>query len=366
MKSFRKVLLLAACLFFFSFLYGQQLRPGFDKEEYKELMYVSARTCGLSPDYYANLPEPQEYKMVYQSAVTGLDNRWDLWSSNKPLAVISIRGTTDKAESWLSNFYAAMVPAKGVLQLNNQEKFEYELSSHPKAAVHVGWLLGMAYLSKDILPKIDSSYQAGTREFYLVGHSQGGAITFLLTAYLYRLQKAGKLPADIRFKTYCSAGPKPGNLYFAYEYEAMTQQGWAYNVVNSADWVPETPISIQTLNDFNPTNPFADAGKVIKKQKFPQRLVLKHVYKKLNKPTWKAQRNYEKYLGKMTSKLVKNNLTEFVPPVYYKSNSYVRTGTTIVLYADDLYYQTYPDDPKKIFNHHFHHPYLLLLERLEK
>jgi hypothetical protein len=51
------------------------------------------------------------------------------------------------------------------------------------------------------------------------------AISYLLTAYLYHLQKSGRLQADIRFKTYASAGPKPGNLYFAYQYEAMTKGG---------------------------------------------------------------------------------------------------------------------------------------------
>jgi len=49
----------------------------------------------------------------------------------------------------------------------------------------VGWLLSTAYLSKDILPKIDSMYKSGIKDFILMGHSQGGAINFLLTAHLY-------------------------------------------------------------------------------------------------------------------------------------------------------------------------------------
>ena len=342
--------------------YSQLLKPGFDPKEYKELIYISARTTA-NAKYYNQFPEPASFNMVYQSPTMGVDNLWDLWTNKQSQAVISIRGTTGKPESWMANFYAAMVPAKGELILSPTDTFHYALATDPKAAVHVGWLLCTAYLSKDIVPKIDSCYKKGTREFLIMGHSQGGAISFLLTAYLYSLQKQGKLPSDIRFKTYCSAGPKPGNLYFAYEYEAMTQGGWAYNVVNSADWVPETPISIQTLNDFSTTNPFKHAKKFIKKQKFPQNLVLSHVFNKLDKPTRNAQKNYQKFLGKLASKLIQKNLKEFQTPQFYSSNDYVRTGNTIVLLATEEYYKVYPDNDTALFIHHTHQPYLYLLDR---
>lgn len=361
MKTTAKILFLLS----FSTLVanGQQLKPGFDKNEYKELMFISARTTA-EESYYKDFPEPSEFKMIYQSKPIGLDNLWDFWTNDKNVAVISIRGTTEKPESWLANFYAAMVPAKGELKLNDNEVFKYQLATNPKAAVHVGWLLSMAYLSKEIVPKINEQYAKGTKEFLIMGHSQGGAISFLLTSYLYNLQQFEQLPKDIRFKTYCSAGPKPGNLYYAYEYEAMTQGGWAYNVVNSADWVPEMPISIQTLNDFNNVNPFTNAKVLIKKQKFPSNIVLKRIYNQLDKPTKKAQSNYEKYLGDMTSKIIKQNINEFDPPLYYSSNHYVRTGATIVLIPNDEYFKQFPDDPTKLFPHHFHAQYLLLLDQL--
>lgn len=358
------------CTLFFALLlsntsFGQSLKPGFNKEEYKELMYISARTGASTPAYYAAIPEPKNFRMVYRSQVMGMDNLWDLWTNNNTIAVLSLRGTTAKPESWVSNFYAAMVPAKGELKLSKDEVFKYELATGPRAAVHVGWLLSLAYLSKDILPKIDSSYKAGIREILIMGHSQGGAIAFLLTSHLYNLQKQKLIPSDIRFKTYCSAGPKPGNLYYAYEYEAMTQNGWAYNVVNSADWVPETPISIQTINDFNNTNPFVEAKPIIKKQKFIQRIVMMHVFNKLNNSTKRAQKIYEKYLGKTTAKIVQKSLKDFTPPDYYGSNDYVRTGTTIVLLADSDYYKLFPDNPKTLFVHHFHKAYLNLLDKLD-
>jgi pimeloyl-ACP methyl ester carboxylesterase len=354
-------LFLAAFIFGLSG-YSQNLKPGFDKAEYGELMKISARSTAEA-SYHNQFPPPERFNMQYQSKVIGLDNKWDLWTDNRGTAAISIRGTTANPESWLSNFYAAMVSAKGQLQLSGQETFPYELATHPKAAVHVGWLLGMAFLATDILPRIDSCYKKGIKDILIIGHSQGGAIAFLFTAHLYHLQKQNRLPADIRFKTYCSAGPKPGNLYFAYEYEAQTQAGWAFNVVNSADWVPETPVSIQTTDDFNTTNPFLNAKSAIKKQKFPQNLILSKVYKRLDKPTRKAQRAYQKYLGNLTSRLIRKNLSSFQPPAYYPSNDYVRTGTTIVLLAEEAYYERFPDNKDTPFVHHFHEAYLYLIEQ---
>ncbi len=179
------------------------------------------------------------------------------------------------------------------------------------------------------------------------------------------MQKQGKLPEDIRFKTYCTAAPKPGNLYFAYTYEALTQEGWAYNVVNTADWVPEVPFSVQTIYDFNTVNPFSGAKKLIKKQKGGKKLLLKHVYKQLSKHPLKAQRKYEKFLGHYLYKGIKKQLPDLEEPVYVHTNNYVRTGHTIVLQADDAYFAKFPDKKEKVFCHHFFYQYYYLLEKLK-
>lgn len=340
----------------------QHLEPGFDKNEYLDLLKITAQVGDSS--YIATIKVPEAYDLAYRSPVFGLDNRWDLYIKGSDLAIISLRGTTQKSESWLANFYAAMVPAKGELKLSEEDTFSYNLATNPKAAVHVGWLISTAFLSNDILPKIDSIYCNGIKNIIITGHSQGGAIAYLLTAHFYSLQQQNLLPSDIRFKTYCSAGPKPGNLYFAYDYETKTQNGWAYNVVNSADWVPEVPISIQTVEDFNQVNPFTNARSTIKKQKFLTRLVMNHAFNKLYKPTKRAQKNYQKILGETTSKSVKKFVPGFQPPEYYESNHYVRTGTTIVLEADEAYYKLYPNDDQKPFIHHLHPPYIYLAEKL--
>lgn len=358
MKKLPITILLA---FAFCQVYSQSFTPGFNKEEYKQLMLISARTAGEK--YAQQFDAPTNYKMIYRSDTIGLDNLWDFWTANNSTAVISIRGTTPDAVSWLANFYAAMVPAKGKLKINDTTTFHYQLAANPKAAVHVGWLLSTAYLSKDMLPKIKAAYSKGTKSFYIIGHSQGGAIAYLLTAYLINLRLTGELPADLKIKTYCSAAPKPGNLYFAYEYEAMTQ-GWAYNVVNAADWVPEVPFSIQTTGDFNTINPFTNVNAIIKKQKFPNNLIMKYAYNRLDKPTKKAQRNFQKYLGGFASKAVGKTLPGFSAPDYYSSNHYVRTGATVVLLPDDEYYKKYPDTSSNVFIHHLHAAYLMLLDKL--
>ncbi|WP_338874794.1 lipase family protein [Spirosoma sp. SC4-14] len=344
-------------------IYGQKLKPGFDKAEYIELMSVFARQVDtLPPD--SPIPKPKRFAFAYRSPVVGLDNRWDLWTSPDSLAVICIRGTTLEATGWLENFYAAMVPAKGHLTLSNNYQFDYQLAEHPQAAVHVGWLIGTAFLAQTILPKIDSCVRAGISDFYIMGHSQGGAISYLVTSHLRQLQQQGRIPSRIHFKTYCSAAPKPGNLYYAYTYEAMTFGGWSFTVVNSADWVPETPISIQTLDDFNTTNPFANIPALAKKQKFPKNLALRYVYNKLSKPAKKARKYYLKYLGDFAGRYVKTNLKEYVPPTFYQSSDYVRTGTFVTLLADADYFRKYPDNPKTIFVHHLLLPYLDLAAKL--
>src|SRR5690554_2410466 len=203
---------------------AQNLKPGFDKEEYRELISIATRSSE-SAEKVKLIPAPQHSKLIYESKSIGLDNLWELWIKDESTAVLCTRGTTLTGESWLANLYAAMAPAKGELKIDSNESFKYELSSDPNAAIHIGYLLSTAFISKDMIPKIDSCYKAGIKNFIIMGHSQGGAISYLLTAYLYNLQDQGDLPSDIRFKTYCSAAPKPGNLYFAYSYENRTRDG---------------------------------------------------------------------------------------------------------------------------------------------
>lgn len=342
---------------------AQRLQPGYDVNELSELLCVSVRT-GAEAHYYSDsnyVAPPTRFQRAYRSAEMGFRNLWELWVSPNKQAVISIRGTIAQKESWLANFYAAMVPAKGKLLLPDNSEFNYQLATDEKAAVHVGWLISTAYLLKEIMPQIDSCYKAGIKDFYITGHSQGGAISYLVAAYLQQQKLNNSLPPDILFKTYCTAAPKPGNLYFAYDYEVNSFPGFGFNVVNTTDWVPEVPLSIQTIKDYNTINPFTNAKSMIRKQKFPKNLVLKHVYNRLSKPAIKAQRAYEKYLGKMLQKEINGLLKGIEVPEFYSSNHYVRTGITIALQPTNDYYQHYKQEADNAFINHMHHPYIYLV-----
>ena len=83
----------------------------------------------------------------------------------------------------------------------------------------------------------------------------------------------------------------------------------------------------------------------------------------VKKPSEKAQRNYEKYLGRFAGKIVSKNLPEYQSPAFYKSSNYVRTGPTVVLLADDAYYKQFEDSDQNVFIHHGLQPYLHLLEQ---
>jgi len=353
------LLLLFLCVI--SLTTNAQLKPGFDIQEYLELLRISRQQVDtLKGDL---TPMPQQYKRIYRSAVGPLNNRWEMWISNKT-AVISIRGTTDTATSWLENFYAAMVPATGELHINDKSNFDYHLAENPRAAVHTGWLLGMANVAESAVPQIRKLVsQQGIKNFIIMGHSQGAAIAYLLRSHFAWLEKQGEIPHDLIFKVYASAPPKPGNTYYAYDFDYLTRGGWCLSVINAADWVPETPFSIQTVNDYNALNPFNKIDESIKGQNFFVKLYIKHVYNRLKKPGIRAVKNNQKYLGYTLYKFIKKSLPQFQEPVYAPTNLYTHCGVPVMLMPDADYQRKFPDSSKNIFIHHLFWPYYYLAER---
>lgn len=336
---------------------------GYDAGELSELLMVSVRT-GSGSNYYSDsnyVAASSRFTRAYRSPELGLLNLYEIWTDHQQTIIISVRGTLPNPDSWLSNFYSAMIPAKGEIILPGNDTIPYQVADNPLSAVHVGWMVSTTYIGRDLAPRLDSLFKKGYRNILITGHSQGGGIAYLLTAYLRHWQKQGKIASDWKMKTYCTAAPKPGNLYFAYDYEAATRGGWAFNVVNSIDWVPEMPITVQTIQDFNEVNPFTNAKSIIGKQKFPNNWAMRYLYNRLNNPTQKSQRNFEKYLGKLMGKRVEAKLPGLKVPPFVHSINYARVGETIVLLANEAYFQKFPNNPEKIFVHHFHHPYIYLV-----
>lgn len=343
-----------------STLTAQTLKPGFDALEFRQMLLISGRQ-GDTPWVKVKIAVPAEYTLSYRSAEIGLDNRWDLWEAPGKPAVISIRGTTSETTSWLANFYAAMIPAKGSLKIKNDYTFNYQFANDDNALVHTGWTIGLAHLWPDIKDKMMDRYNKGQKEFIVMGHSQGGGIAFLLHSHLYYLQQKGELPADMVFKTYCSAAPKPGNLYYAYDFDFITRNGMAFRVVNTSDWVPEMPFSIQTLDDVNKVSPFADAKGQLKKMKPAQRLVVRHVYNDLSRSVKKANKKFRKYLDKTAYKFVKKSLAEFDKPNSATSQNYTVAGHAIILAKTPFYDDFCKNLPQHAFTHHFMEAYIYLL-----
>ena len=352
-------LLLCALMPLGAWAQSQPLQPGFDTTEYAELLLISVKSTADTA-YMKRFEAPKRFKMIYQSQPVGLDNLWDLWTDGMGTAVISIRGTTPKTESWLANFYAAMIPAQGRLVLSKGDTFTYRLANHPQAAVHTGWTISLASMRKDMEGKLDSLYAQGGRHVIIMGHSQGGGIAYLLTAWVLGQQEAGRWEG-LQFKTYCSAAPKPGNLFFAYDYEQRTA-GWAFNVVSPLDWVPQSPVSVQTLDDFTARNPFTNAKAVIAQQPFPTNWALRYVFNKLDGSTRHAEESIEKYMGRKLEAEIQKTLPEFVAPTYVPTANYVRTGATLVLRnPDEAYHARFPESNDNVFLHHLHDAYGFLI-----
>lgn len=351
------ILLLIICPIF-----AQNLKPHFDKEEYAELVKAFSRWGDSTA--YKDIPESKKYKTTYRAKENGLVNCWEFYESEKH-GVISIRGSIDQPLSWMANFNAAMIPAQGQLKLSDSLTYDYHFADNPRAGVHVGWAASCGFIINDITEKIKEKYAKGRRDFIIFGHSQGAAVAYLVTAQLKHYQQTGALPKDIQFKTYCSAAPKPGNLYFAYDYEASTQMGWSFTVVNAVDWVPELPVSIQSLEDFNNTNPFKNIHEIIKKRPLLEQPILKFVYSQLSKYNKKAVKRYQTFLGTFVSKAIGKQVHGYENPEYMHSNYYVRCGNYIILQPSDNYYTHFPDSDKSILVHHSLKAYLYLLKNLK-
>ena len=352
-------------MFFALLLTGQihaqtkHLQPGFDPEEYTEMLGIIARQID-TPWTQVKIPLDEKYRLALRSPRYFPDNRWDLWTSADSLLVIDLHATTGSFESWMENYYAAMIPATGTWKISDSLSFSYCLATDSRAAVHAGWMLALAYMTDDIGYALDSVMNLGYRNLIITGHSQGGALACLFTAWLRHRQLNGHF-TKLNIKTYCSASPKPGNQYFAWDFTSLTQMGWAFNVINPLDWVPETPFTLQTTRDMNRQSPFSNIKNNIRKQKFPMNLVVRHLYNRMNKPLEKTSRRLNHFMGKKVhGQLAKN--TAIHAPDYDGCMNYVAAGQQIILKPDSAYYAVFCNENTGTFTHHMLRPYYFLIK----
>lgn len=335
-------------------------RPGFDAQECEEMFQLNFAFL----DTVRSNPFPgflDGYTIHYRSHVVGLDNSADIWLRQDSVAVIMLRGTTANMGSILEDFYCAMMPARGKVTLSKEKQFDYQLATDERAAVHAGFLIGFAYLADDIQPKLNALYAKGYRKFIVGGHSQGGALCYYVSAWLMQLRAAGTYK-DIQVKTYASAAPKMGNMYFAYDYDNANRSEWSFSIVNTSDPVPEMPFTTQQVDiDMNEPNPILNLQKRFSDLPFLKRIVLNNAFNKMKKRAQKSSEAYQKYLGNYVGDFIKKSLPEMVLPQPVKTTYFVRPGVPITLSVNQAYWDQYKDGPK--YFHHGLDPYRFLLRQ---
>jgi hypothetical protein len=340
-----------------------KLKPGFDAQEFLDVLHLEWAHQDSGSRYSPKIL-PSNYKRVYRSPEVGLKNKVDFWLRDDSVGVICLRYTVG-GTSWLENFYSGLIKAQGTLKLNDSTSFDYKFSNDEKAFIHHGWAIGACHLAPYVTQKINEYYKQGVKEFIIVGHSQGAALSFLMRSYL-QYAPDSVVPKDITYKVYCCAAPKPGNLFYSYDFDFMTRNGWAYRIVNTNDWVPQTPFSVQTIGDLHPTNPFSKRKEIMRKRlKKPfVRLYVNHAVKDMEGSAQKTNRKYHKYLTKRMGVFVKKNLKEYKDPNIEKSNFYMPAGSPIILQPDSAYNEKFMFDGENVFLHHMFEPYIYLTKQI--
>lgn len=340
-----------------------KLKPQFNPQEFLDVL----RLEWAHQEYgsrYAPDTLPQNCKRCYRSPEVGLNNKFDFWLRNDSVGVICLRFTVG-GTSWLGNFYSGMIKAQGSLSLNDSTNFHYKFANDEKALVHHGWAIGIAHLAPYVTALINDYYKKGVKEFIITGHSQGAALSFLMRSYL-EYAPDSLVPKDITYKLYCSAAPKPGNLFYAYDFDFITRGGWAYRIVNTNDWVPETPFTVQTIGDLHSINPLASRKGIMRRRvRNPLvRLYVNHAINDMEEAAKKTNRKYKKYMTKRVGKFIKRTLKDYKDPHIEKSNFYMPAGIPIILQPDSSYDKKFVYDGRNVFLHHMFEPYIYLTEHI--
>lgn len=234
--------ILILTLTLFSLTSTAQLSPGFDKQEALDMIQLCNSFPFIESYNSDNEIIPHGYEKTYTSGVFGMDNMFQIYTSERGYAVINFRGSTDKKISWMENFYSAMIPSKGTIQIKDRT-INYKFAEDTAAHVHAGYALGIAYMNDDLRFHIKYLNMLGIYDIMLTGHSQGGALCQLLLSYLNYLPE-GTISSDNTFKVYSFAAPMVGNAGFVAEYDSLyTQTDMSHLIINEEDVVPALPLA---------------------------------------------------------------------------------------------------------------------------
>jgi len=226
-----------------------QLKEGFDPEEVRAC--IAMCNSYTFQDLYDSDTDilPEEYHKIFTSEVVGLDNRFQVYVKDE-VAVINFRGSTSKLASWVENMYSAMIPAQGIMNIDDED-FSYKFAENTSAAIHSGYALAVVLLGPNLFEQIHKLNEKGIYNIILTGHSQGGSLANLSRAYLENLSE-GEISSKNIFKTYAFANPMCGNQEFSKEYQTrFCDTKMSYSIINPDDLVPQMPMHYQEESLFS-------------------------------------------------------------------------------------------------------------------
>lgn len=342
------------------------IEAGYDKTEILEIMPALERTYDAEDIGGFKTPTPENMQQVFRSTVSPLMNRFDIWLTDDKKAVITIRGTIidTAAMSSAAVLYSLMAPANGKIKVSETSWFEYKLAELPDAGVHLGMLLGLYFMSDELVDQINTQYTNGIRDFIIVGHSQGSGNSLLVTSYLWYLRKDGKLPADIRFKTYSIATPKTGNLQYVYDYEKLTAGGYAFSINNVIDWVPRVPMSFQSVQDFPKVSPFRDIKGFLSGANYTLGPNFEKGFEAFSNVTPKIISQITQDIHQNVYPKIAAAIPGYIEPECLPSFNFERSGVSVPLVPNEEYFKLFPNDPDNfnVWENHSVYPHYILIK----
>ncbi len=281
---------------------------------------------------------PLGYRLVYETGVTPLLNKALIFKKGKTLTVV-FRGTIDATNSWLENVHFMQVAASDSLFID-AVGLRYNFSQIPKAQVHSGYVLGIAYLWHALYPELLQMKKDGAvKKIVFTGHSQGGALAQLFMAQL----DLDEVFSDVELFSYSFGSPNVGNQIFATDFDQrFTQNNRAFRFVNSEDLVCNLPIANKEFSlskkgvsasfDLENVNDWLQIGRALLPKKYQSKVD-----------------DLLEVGSALASDLMREKVGNVVFPEFRTDFIYAETGKTVLLDAEPLpsWFEEYLEDAKQ-------------------
>ncbi len=342
---------------------------------------------------------PSDWACIYnadKSHTFGIfNNTWQLWqnvSENQYAVVFQGTELFNIPEDLLFPLVRFELAAQ-VECLENTNSIKLQFPSAANAGAHAGFTYGALVMLPDVLFQLTQAIPPNGSTIFITGHSMGAAIATCATSILSEFVAQAKnftFPLSVLFvwlsnisawKTYVFAQPKPGNDYYSNEVNFnFSNNGLFYRTTQTLDWVPQTPLTLETLNDLNNPNPIGTEVKPWIDNHLPS---LKSLLDKLEKEFTDDLQKIDAYLNTELKKelavmviaeekvldemhpYLKSCINNFLDSItasvsIIPSLNYAASGTPVILQGDASV-PTNPQDPNDfMWQHHAAQYYWLL------